>query len=185
VIAGRSGGVPDAVQDGRTGLLVDPKDSEAVAAAISKVLREPAVANVIFAGHVSDEELPLLYNACDAFVMCSREERTRRGILAEGFGLALLEASACGKPVIAGRSGGAPDAVQDGLSGLLVNPVDSEAVAAAIIKVLQEPGLANAMGGNGRKWVETEMNWTRAADEFEQAMKKFFPPVFSGGKEAV
>jgi phosphatidylinositol alpha-1,6-mannosyltransferase len=141
--------------------------------------------NVIFAGRVSDDELPLLYNACDAFIMCSREDRTRRGILAEGFGIALVEASACGKPVIAGRSGGVPDAVQDGLTGLLVNPVDSEAVAAAIVKVLREPCLANTMGENGRKWVETEINWTRAADEFEQAMKNFFPQVFSGSKEAV
>jgi phosphatidylinositol alpha-1,6-mannosyltransferase len=141
--------------------------------------------NVTFAGRVSDEELPLLYNACDAFIMCSREDRTRRGILAEGFGIALVEASACGKAVIAGRSGGVPDAVQDGLTGLLVNPVDSEAVAAAIVKVLREPCLANTMGENGRKWVETEINWTRAADEFEQAMKNFFPQVFSSSKEAV
>lgn len=140
--------------------------------------------NVVFAGRVSDEELPLLYNVCDAFVMCSRAERNRRGILAEGFGLALVEASACGKPVIAGRSGGVPDAVQDGLTGLLVNPEDSDAVAAAIVKVLREPGMAKIMGENGRKWVESEMNWTRAADEFEQAMAKFFPKEFSG-KEAV
>lgn len=140
--------------------------------------------NVIFAGRVSDEELPLLYNVCDAFIMCSREDRTRRGILAEGFGLALLEASACGKPVIAGKSGGVPDAVQDGITGLLVNPVDSEAVAAAIIKLLREPGVAKTMGEDGRKWVETEMNWTRSADEFEQAMKKFFPQVLSGSNGA-
>jgi phosphatidylinositol alpha-1,6-mannosyltransferase len=78
-----------------------------------------------------------------------------------------------------------PDAVQDGITGLLVNPVDSEAVAAAMIKVLRERGAAKTMGDNGRKWVESEMNWTRAADEFEQAMKKFFPQVFFGGKEAV
>jgi phosphatidylinositol alpha-1,6-mannosyltransferase len=77
--------------------------------------------------------------------------------------------------VIAGKSGGVPDAVQDGRTGLLVDPEDSEAVAAAIIKVLREPTVANVMGENGRKWVESEMNWTRAADEFEQAMKKFFP----------
>ncbi len=152
---------------------------------LDRLARECGVReNVIFAGRVSDEELPLLYNVCDVFIMCSREDRTRRGILAEGFGLALLEASSCGKPVIAGRSGGVPDAVQDGITGLLVNPVDSEAVAAAIIKVLREPGVANTMGENGRKWVETEMNWTRSADEFEQAMKKFFPQVFSGSKEA-
>jgi phosphatidyl-myo-inositol dimannoside synthase len=158
---------------------------------LGRLAREYGVAdNVIFAGRVSDEELPLLYNACDVFVMCSRADRTRRGILAEGFGLALLEASACGKPVIAGRSGGVPDAVQDGITGLLVNPVDSDEVAAAIVKVLREPWLARVMGENGRKWVESEMNWTRAADEFEQAMTKFFPQVFSGAalserKEAV
>ena len=153
---------------------------------LDRLARECGVReNVIFAGRVSDEELPLLYNACDVFIMCSREDRSRRGILAEGFGIALVEASACGKPVIAGKSGGVPDAVQDGRTGLLVNPDDSEAVAAAIVKVLREPGVAKTMGENGRKWVESEMNWTRAADEFEQAMKKFFPQVFFGGKEAV
>jgi phosphatidyl-myo-inositol dimannoside synthase len=141
--------------------------------------------NVIFAGRVSDEDLPLLYNACNVFIMCSREDRTRRGILAEGFGMALVEASACGKPVIAGKSGGVPDAVQDGLSGLLVDPEDSAGVAAAIIKVLRDPVMAGIMGNQGRKWVESEMNWTRAAREFEQAMKKFFPQSFPFGKEAV
>ena len=140
--------------------------------------------NVTFAGRVSDAELPLLYNACDAFVMCSREDRTKRGILAEGFGIALVEASACGKPAIAGRSGGVSDAVQDGITGLLVNPVDTEEVADAIIKVLREPGLANVLGNNGRKWVESEMNWNRAADEFQHAIEQFFPGDLSGVKEA-
>lgn len=141
--------------------------------------------NVVFAGRVSDEDLPLLYNTCDAFVMCSREDRGRRGILAEGFGMALVEASACGKPVIAGRSGGVPDAVLEGVTGLLVDPRDSDAVAAAIIKVLREPALANTLGTGGRKWVEAEMNCSRAADEFAWAMEKFFSQVVSGHKEAV
>jgi phosphatidyl-myo-inositol dimannoside synthase len=140
--------------------------------------------NVVFAGRASDAELPQLYNACDAFIMCSREDRTKRGILAEGFGIALVEASASGKPVIAGRSGGVADAVQDGITGLLVNPVDTEEVAAAIIKVLREPGVAQEMGDNGRQWVENEMNWTRAADEFQQAMEQFFPRSLSDVKEA-
>jgi phosphatidyl-myo-inositol dimannoside synthase len=153
---------------------------------LDRLAREYGVrANVIFAGRISDEELPLLYNICDAFIMCSRADRGRRGILAEGFGLALVEASACGKPVIAGNSGGVPDAVQDGITGLLVNPDDSEAIAAAIVNVLREPVAADIMGENGRKWVEREMNWTRAADEFEQAMTKFFPHARGDGKEAV
>jgi phosphatidyl-myo-inositol dimannoside synthase len=137
--------------------------------------------NVIFAGRVSDEELPLLYNACDAFILCSREERGRRGVLAEGFGIALLEASACGKPVIAGRSGGVPDAVLDGVTGLLVDPVDSDAVAATIVKVLTNRELAKRLGTNGRHWVEAEMNWTRAAGEFARAMQRFFPQVVGEG----
>jgi phosphatidyl-myo-inositol dimannoside synthase len=153
---------------------------------LDRVARECGVReNVIFAGRVSEEELPLLYNACDAFIMCSRAERGRRGILAEGFGIALLEASACGKPVIGGRSGGVPDAVREGITGLLVDPNDPEAVAAAIVTVLQEPGLAKTLGNNGRAWVEREMNWTRAADEFEQAMRKFFPRSFGMEKLAV
>ncbi len=139
--------------------------------------------NIIFAGRVSDAELPVLYNACDVFIMCSREERTRRGILAEGFGIALLEASACGKPVIAGRSGGIADAVQDGVTGVLVNPLDSAEVAAAIVRLLKEPDLAKRLGQNGRRWVESEMNWTRASDEFQRAME-FIPSSGSNGKGA-
>jgi phosphatidyl-myo-inositol dimannoside synthase len=153
---------------------------------LDRVARECGVRDsVILAGRVSEDELPLLYNACDVFVMCSREDRTRRGILAEGFGLALVEASACGKPVIGGRSGGVPDAVRDGITGLLVDPNDPEAVAAALLRVLREPGLAKTLGRNGRVWVEREMNWTRAADEFEQAMEKFFPQATKLRKEAV
>ncbi len=138
--------------------------------------------HVVFAGRVPDAELPLLYNLGDAFIMCSREERSRRGVLAEGFGISFVEASACGKPVIAGRSGGVGDAVQHEVTGLLVNPVDTDEVATAIMRVLREPGLAERLGDNGRLWVETEMNWTRAADEFQGAMERFFPDD-SLGKE--
>jgi phosphatidyl-myo-inositol dimannoside synthase len=136
--------------------------------------------NVIFTGRVSDEELPILYNACDAFILCSREERGRRGVLAEGFGIALVEASACGKPVIAGRSGGVPDAVWDGVTGMLIDPNNSEEVAAAIIKTLRDREFAKQLGINGRQWVETELNWSRAADEFAQAIERFFPQVVDG-----
>ena len=140
--------------------------------------------NVIFAGRVSDAQLPLFYNACDVFILCSREDRTRRGLLAEGFGIAIVEASACGKPVIAGRSGGIPDAVQDGVTGLLVDPQNVDQVAEAMISLLQNPQLAQALGANGRRWVEAEMNWARAADEFQQAMEQYFP-AYCRTREAV
>jgi phosphatidyl-myo-inositol dimannoside synthase len=130
--------------------------------------------NVIFAGDVSDAEIPLFYNACDVFVMCSREERSRRGLLVEGFGLSFLEASACGKPIVGGQSGGVPEAVRDGVTGLLVNPIDDEAVAHGIVKLLKEGKMAQHLGTNGRQWVKDEMNWRRAAEEFQQAVSRIF-----------
>jgi phosphatidyl-myo-inositol dimannoside synthase len=128
--------------------------------------------HLVFAGGISDQELPLLYNCCDAFIMCSREEHSRRGVPAEGFGLALLEASACAKPVIAGRSGGIPDAVLDGITGLLVKPTDRESVSRALIEIFRDPGMARSLGENGRKWVLDEMNWNRAAQEFDRAIRE-------------
>ncbi|MFZ0910913.1 MAG: glycosyltransferase family 4 protein, partial [Candidatus Acidiferrales bacterium] len=138
--------------------------------------------NVIFPGDVSDAELPLFYNACDVFVMCSREERSRRGLLVEGFGLSFLEASACGKPIVAGRSGGVPEAVRDGVTGLLVNPIDPEAVAEGIVKLLKERKMAQHLGANGRQWIQDEMNWERAAEEFQQAVLRIFSTTWEREK---
>jgi len=111
------------------------------------------------------------------FVMCSRAERSRRGILAEGFGIAFLEASACNKPVIGGNSGGVPDAIRDGITGLLVDPNDADGLAGKILRVLREPDFAAELGRNGRQWVESEMNWDRAARELSAALDRFFPAV--------
>src|SRR5439155_1699694 len=82
---------------------------------------------VRFLGFVGDDELPALYNAADLYVGASR----RYDLLAEGFGISIVEASACGLAVVGGRSGGVPDAVRDGETGILVDPDDPEAVAAA------------------------------------------------------
>ncbi len=105
---------------------------------------------------VSDDELPLYYSACDLFIMPSREERRPRGILAEGFGIVFLEANACGKPVIGGRSGGIPDAVLDGETGILVDPTNVDEIASAIIKLLTDEELAKEMGRKGRERVLRE-----------------------------
>ena len=104
-----------------------------------------------------------------------KRRQTRRGILAEGFGIAFLEASACGKPVIGGNSGGVPDAIRDGVTGFLVDPDDAEELAGKILRVLQERGLAAELGSNGRQWIESHMNWDRAARELSVALDRFFP----------
>ena len=130
--------------------------------------------HVTFLGRVAEEDVPLLYNSCDVFIMCSRQERTRRGVLAEGFGIVFLEASAAGKPVIGGLSGGIPDAVRDGVTGLLVDPRDPVAIASAIIRLFSKPDLARTLGQNGRTWIEQQMNWHRAAVQFQDALDSHF-----------
>jgi phosphatidylinositol alpha-1,6-mannosyltransferase len=79
----------------------------------------------------------------------------------EGFGIALLEASASGKPVVAGRSGGMPDAVRDGETGLLVDPQDPESVARTIETLLLDPERSRLLGAAGRRAVESFYNWPR------------------------
>jgi len=66
---------------------------------------------------------------------------------------------------------------------VLVNPLDSAEVAAAIVRLLKEPDLAKRLGQNGSRWVESEMHWTRASDEFQRAME-FIPSSGSNGKGA-
>lgn len=113
---------------------------------------------VRFLGQVNDRDLPALYNLAVVYVGASRRAE-RIGV--EGFGISLVEASACGLPVVAGNSGGVPDAVREGETGFLVPPEDPEAFADAIGRLLADTGLAKRVGGNGRRAVETYFNWDR------------------------
>lgn len=125
-----------------------------------------AYGKVIFAGPLPHEELPPYYAACDIFVMLSREVRTRNGgTLCEGFGIVFLEAGGCGKPVIGGRTGGIPDAVLDGVTGLLVDPNDHNAVVKAIVSILKDGDLAHRLGSQGRKRAEREFTWDDTAEK--------------------
>ena len=81
----------------------------------------------------------------------------------EGFGISFVEASASGLPVVAGRAGGVPDAVRDGETGVLVDPRDPGAAAAAIQRVLADPALGRRLGETGRRAAETMYNWDRVA----------------------
>ncbi|WP_371496611.1 glycosyltransferase family 4 protein [Kitasatospora sp. NBC_00374] len=114
-------------------------------------------ASVRFTGAVPWEELPAHYGAGDVFAMPCR---TRRGGLdVEGLGIVYLEASATGLPVVAGDSGGAPDAVLEGESGYVVPGRSAEVTAERIVRLLQDEALRRRMGEAGRRWVERSWRW--------------------------
>lgn len=124
---------------------------------------------VRFLGAVSDDELPALYNAADLYVGASR----RHDLLVEGFGISLVEASACGLAVVGGRSGGVPDAVREGETGILVDPDDPAAVAAGVNVLLSDPERRKRLGAAGRRAVESYYNWDRVAKELMEIDRRY------------
>ena len=116
---------------------------------------------VRFLGDVSDEDLPPLYCTASLYLGLSRE----LPLQVEGFGLSLVEASACGVPVVACRSGGILDAVQNGVTGLLVEPGNVEAATQAVRQVLSDEDLARKLGAEGRLQVERRLNWDRVVED--------------------
>ncbi|MFI1163875.1 glycosyltransferase family 4 protein [Streptomyces sp. NPDC020801] len=131
--------------------------------------RETGVAgSVRFTGPVPWAELPAHYGAGDVFAMPCR---TRRGGLdVEGLGIVYLEASATGLPVVAGDSGGAPDAVLDGETGWVVRGGSPEGAADRIVALLGDAGLRRRMGERGRQWVEEKWRWDLLADRLEELL---------------
>jgi phosphatidylinositol alpha-1,6-mannosyltransferase len=122
--------------------------------------------HVIFAGYVEEERLVEYYNACDVFIMPSREI-TAAGD-AEGYGIVYLEANACGKPAIGGKSGGIPDAIVNGYNGILVDPLSTEEIADSLIELLRDEHLAKEMGMNGRRRVLNELSWDAIAEKHQK-----------------
>ncbi|HVE99526.1 MAG TPA: glycosyltransferase family 4 protein [Mycobacteriales bacterium] len=114
-------------------------------------------ADIRFTGAVPWADLPAHYAAGDVFAMPCRSRL--RGLDVEGLGIVYLEAAAVGLPVVAGRSGGAPEAVVDGTTGLVVDGESVSAVATAVIDLLGDPERARAMGRAGRDWVERAWGW--------------------------
>ncbi|MFD7659442.1 glycosyltransferase family 4 protein [Actinosynnema sp. NPDC059797] len=118
--------------------------------------------HVVFTGSVPWEELPAHYNAGDVFAMPCRTRG--RGLDVEGLGIVYLEASASGLPVVAGRSGGAPETVLDGVTGHVVDGREVAGVASAVAELLADPGTAAKMGEAGREWVTRHWRWDDLAD---------------------
>jgi phosphatidylinositol alpha-1,6-mannosyltransferase len=112
--------------------------------------------SVRFAGHVPEELLPDCYNLCDVFAMLNREEAN--GDL-EGFGMVFLEASAMGKPVIGGRSGGTADAILEGKTGFRVDASQLDELTARLRMLLTDTKLRCQIGSAGRDRVQREFQW--------------------------
>ncbi|MFJ4470600.1 glycosyltransferase family 4 protein [Streptomyces sp. NPDC089424] len=136
---------------------------------LRKLARETRVEDsVVFTGSVPWSELPAHYGAGDVFAMPCR---TRRGGLdVEGLGIVYLEASATGLPVVAGDSGGAPDAVLDGETGWVVRGGSVEDCADRIVTLLGDAELRRRMGERGRAWVEEKWRWDLLAERLKELL---------------
>jgi phosphatidylinositol alpha-1,6-mannosyltransferase len=113
--------------------------------------------SVVFAGRVPWVETPAYYDAGSVFCMPTRTRLF--GLEPEALGICYLEAAATGLPVIAGDSGGAPDAVLDEVNGLVVDGRDVPAVARACVRFLLDDAQARAFGASGRAWVGRQWRW--------------------------
>ena len=132
---------------------------------------------VVFMGRVSDRDLLRSLHAADLFVMPARvAEREMgpwiKGLSFEGFGLVFREANACGTPAIGARTGGVPDAIRDGVNGLLIDEDDLSGLEGAILELLGDPARAKAMGEAGRRIVETEGTWAQVAESMLAVMER-------------
>ncbi|NTV45650.1 MAG: glycosyltransferase family 4 protein [Chlorobiales bacterium] len=113
--------------------------------------------NVTFVGYIPAEEMNQYYNLCDVYIMPSRE---LEGVGdTEGFGITYLEANACEKPVIGGRSGGVVDAIVDGKTGYLVDPLSVDEIGEKLSLLLSDSELATRLGKSGRARIEEGYTW--------------------------
>jgi len=117
---------------------------------------------VTFMGKVSDSVLKKAYQRCDIFVLLPEEDFKGQF---EGFGLVYLEANAYGKPVVGTKSGGVPDAIKDGVTGILVPPNNHQKAYEAMVRLLRDPALRKRMGEKAKKWALGH-EWTLVIDQY-------------------
>jgi phosphatidylinositol alpha-1,6-mannosyltransferase len=126
--------------------------------------------SVSFIGRIQYKDLPGYICVGDIFAMPSRSRFA--GLEVEGLGIVYLEASACGLPVIAGTSGGAPDAVIEGVTGFVVDGTNTEEIANRAIQLLLDEKLRISMGSAGRAWIEKEWRWQIWAGKFSELLAR-------------
>jgi phosphatidyl-myo-inositol dimannoside synthase len=135
---------------------------------LEALARKAPPGSVVFAGEIREEDASAYYAACDVFAMPCRSRWG--GLEVEGFGIVFLEAAAASKPVIAGRSGGAAEAVDDEQTGLLVEGREPKAVALTVASALQDRAAAERMGSVGRARVEGKFAWPIVADRLAKIL---------------
>ena len=124
--------------------------------------------NVSFIGRIQYQELPQYICAGDIFAMPSRSRLA--GLEVEGLGIVYLEASACGLPVVAGASGGAPDAVIESVTGYVVEGTDTQQISKRIVELLLDEELRKKMGDAGRQWIVKDWRWEIWAAKFAKLL---------------
>jgi glycosyltransferase involved in cell wall biosynthesis len=146
----------------RAVLLVGGKGA-ALAAVKSLAARLGIAGSVRFAGYVPDADLPGFYAAADIFVFHSTYET---------FGVVLAEAMAAGKPIVSVKSTAIPEVVAQGKTGLLVPPLDPEALSREIGGLIESPGERERLGRNAREWAEANLDWNVIAGQYEAVLEQ-------------
>lgn len=139
--------------------------------------------HVVFTGTVPAAELAAHHTLADVFAMPCRTRGA--GLDVEGLGIVYLEASATGVPVVAGRSGGAPETVRDGRTGFVVDGASVTAVATAVIGVLADRDRAASMGAAGREWISTDWRWDVLGERLRGILGASVPPSRSEAPTAL
>ncbi len=129
-------------------------------------------AAVQFLGMPSDEDLVACLQQCDVFALPNRQV----GWDVEGFGIALLEAQACGRPVIAGQSGGAPETLVAGVTGEAIDCSTADSIARAVTALLGDEDRRQRMGHAGRDWVVSQFDWSVLVAQAEQLFRRHTVP---------
>jgi phosphatidylinositol alpha-1,6-mannosyltransferase len=143
---------------------------------LERIAEEAGISeHVVFIGEVSSEDLVAHYALCDIFVQPNRDLADGD---TEGFGLVFLEANACGKPVVAGNAGGAPDAVTDGENGLLVDGKDVNAIEHAIGSLLTDPHLYRRLSQGGLARAR-QSSWRERTEAFQGLCTSLVRPMSS------
>ena len=135
----------------------------------SLVAKLAVESSITFIGRIQYADLPRYICTGDIFAMPSRSRLA--GLEVEGLGIVYLEASACGLPVIAGKSGGAPDAVVEGETGITVDGREPSEIARAVTLLLDDPIKAREMGLRGREWIISNWRWEIWARKFAELLK--------------